>query len=103
MITAVVEYQLPAILPREQVLKIFSMAEGKFRGMDGLDKKYFGYDEKTGAGLSVYIWLSMEQAARCFAEPFATEFEKVFNTRPTIRYIDTLMMIDNAADRVAFF
>jgi hypothetical protein len=103
MITAIVEYKLPSVLPRNQVLEIFKMAEGKFRGLDGLDKKYFTYDDKTGQGISIYVWSSLEKANQCFTHPFASEFEKVFKTRPTIRCLDTLMVIDNAADQVSFF
>ncbi len=102
MIIAVVEYKLPSILPRGQVLEIFKMAEGKFRGLDGLEQKYFTYDESTGNGLSVYIWSSLEKATQCFSPPFATEFERIFNAKPTIRYFDTLMVIDNVSDRISF-
>ena len=103
MITAIVEYQLPSVLPRDQVQKIFSMAESKFRRMDGLHKKYFGYDERTGAGTSVYVWSTPEHATRCFSPQFVAEFERVFNTRPTIRYVDILILVDNDADKVTRF
>jgi hypothetical protein len=103
MISAIVEYQLPSALPRNQVLEIFKMAEGKFRGMDGLEKKYFTYDDKTGQGLSIYIWSSLEKAQQCFTKEFAAEFETIFKAKPSVRYMDTLMLIDNLADQVSFF
>lgn len=71
MITAIVEYRLPSVLPRGQVLEIFKMAETRFRGLDSLEQKYFTYDEKTGNGLSVYIWSSLEKATQCFSSQFA--------------------------------
>jgi hypothetical protein len=103
MITAIVEYKLPTTLPRDQVQGIFKMAEGKFRGMDGLEKKYFTYDEKTGQGLSVYFWSSLEKAQQCFTPEFAAEFESIFKAKPSIKYMDTLMLIDNIADQVSFY
>lgn len=79
------------------------MAETRFRGLDSLEQKYFTYDEKTGNGLSVYIWSSLEKATQCFSSQFAAEFEKVFNTTPAVRYLGTLMVIDNVADKVSFY
>jgi len=102
MIVAVVEYKLPTVLPRRQILEIFKMAEGKFRGLDGLEQKYFNYDENTGNGLSVYIWTSLEKATQCFSLQFAAEFESIFKSKPVIRYFDTLMVIDNVDGMVSF-
>ena len=78
----------------------FKLAENRFRGMAGLQRKYFCYDEASGRGLSVYLWDSQAAAEAVFTEAFMSGFEASFGVRPSIRCIDTLMIVDNAADAV---
>lgn len=100
MITAIVEYTLPAPASRQTMCDRFKAAERKFRGLPGLERKYFCYSETTGSGLSVYVWPSRAAAEAFFTPDFVAGFEKSFGTPPRIRYFDTLMIIDNVDDRV---
>ncbi|MDM0032637.1 hypothetical protein QTI33_10915 [Variovorax sp. J22P271] len=103
MITAILEYCLPTPCARSAVLEKFKQAENRFRGMAGLQRKYFCYDEASGLGLSVYLWDSKTAAEAVFTEAFISGFESGFGVRPSIRCIDTLMIVDNAADAVVVF
>ncbi len=103
MITAILEYSLSAPMARSAMVAKFKLAGDRFRGMSGLQRKYFCYDEASGRGLSVYLWDSKAAAEAVFTEAFAAGFEASFGVRPSIRYIDTLMIVDNRADEVAPF
>lgn len=103
MITAILEYSLAAPAARSTLVEKFKMAESRFRGLAGLQRKYFCYDENSGRGLSVYLWDSKAAAEAVFTEAFIGGFEASFGVRPSIRYIDTLMIVDNAADEVLVF
>lgn len=103
MITAILEYSLPTPSARSALAEKFKLARDRFRGMAGLQRKYFCYDKTSGRGLSVYLWDSKAAAEAVFTEAFISGFEASFGVRPSIRYIDTLMIVDNAADEVIVF
>ncbi|MBP6116182.1 MAG: YdhR family protein [Neisseriaceae bacterium] len=51
----------------------------KFARVRGLVRKYFGYDEASNTGTSVYLWDSREQAETFFAKPaFVASFREAF-------------------------
>ena len=95
MATVLVNYTLPQILPRLEVMKLFEKSIEIFSGMDGLHSKQFCYDEKTGKGLSVYHWNSIEQAEAFFSPIFLKNFEAKFGAVPSYEIFDTLLLVDN--------
>lgn len=102
MITAIVEYRLPSPLSAAEMQSRFRHVEPMFRGLAGLQRKSFCYDAGSGEGVSVYVWSGREAAERCYAPEFFAGFEQVFGTRPTVRYLPVLMVIDNVANDVAY-
>lgn len=101
MTTVIVTYKLPKALPRSTVLERFKVAaETKFKGMPGLHSKQFCYDEKTGNGLSVYLWQSKEQAKAFFTPEFQASFESIFGVKPDFEILDTLLVVDNRVDDI---
>lgn len=100
MILTVIDYTLPVAATRTAMLEKFQRAEAKFRGLAGLERKYFCYDETTGRGFSGYVWTRRSDAEAFFSPQFIAGFETSFGAKPTIRYFDALMVIDNMADTV---
>jgi hypothetical protein len=102
MILALIDYTLPVAATRQAMLDKFQRAEAKFRGLAGLERKYFCYDETTGTGFSAYVWTRRADAEAFFSPQFVAGFETSFGAKPTIRYVDALMVLDNKTDTVGF-
>lgn len=96
MITVIFEYTLPVKKSKEEMLKMFKHAEPMFRGMDGLQRKTFCYNEESGQGMSIYQWENEVASATCFAPNFLKAFEDAFGTTPKIEAIPALFVIDNS-------
>lgn len=103
MITTIVEYKLPSVLARDEVLEKFKAARDKFVKTEGLFKKYFCYDASDGSGASVYIWKDLSYAEAFFTPEMLHAFEQTFGCRPRLRHVDTLMTIDNVTGKVSVF
>lgn len=103
MIATIVEYKLPSVLARDEVLGKFKAARDKFVDTEGLLKKYFCYDASDGSGASVYIWKDLSCAEAFFTPAMLHAFEQTFGCRPRLRHVDTLMTIDNVTGDVSFF
>lgn len=96
MKTVTVKYNLPGKPPRGAVMEKFvAAANGMFKGMNGLLNKQFTYDEKSGDGLSVYLWETSEMAETFHSESFVEHFKKTFGVKPTITHHDLLTFVDN--------
>jgi hypothetical protein len=54
MITAIVQFKVPAGTPRAQVFENMQKAAPRFQGMPGLIRKNFLFDEARGIGGGVY-------------------------------------------------
>ncbi len=96
MITVTFKYTLPVKKSKEEMLKMFKHAEPMFRGMGGLRRKTFCYDEESGQGMSIYQWENKEASATCFAPSFLKAFEDAFGTTPQLMAIPALFEIDNS-------
>lgn len=96
MITVIFEYTLPAKKSKDEMLKMFKHAEPMFRGMAGLQRKTFCYDERSARGMSIYQWENEAASATCTSPGFLRAFEDAFGTTPDIRTIPALFEIDNS-------
>lgn len=96
MATVLVRYHLSTIPPRSDVMEIMMLsAQNKFKGLPHLHSKQFCYDEKTGDGLSVYLWDSRANAEAFFTKEFIDNFTEKFGAVPSLEYYDTLLTVDN--------
>lgn len=103
MVTVIVKYQLPVPASHMEMLDKFKKAEGLFRGLPGLVRKYFCYDSEKHTGHSVYLWEEKKDAEKFFGPEFIEHFKKTFGTAPEWFMVDTLMIIDNAAGDVSTY
>ena len=101
MQTVLINYTLEAKPDRNTMLEDFAAAaKNKFKGMPGLHSKVFCYDEKTGNGMSIYLWETKEHADRFFTSDFPAHFHSIFGTEPTITFHNPLVVVDNRAGDV---
>lgn len=99
MHTVLVKYVLSNPVPRATMLAGFKAAEQRFRTAPDLIRKYFCYDEANHTGHSVYLWESAAAADEFFNEDFYARFKEKFGATPEVFMVDTLMIVDNAADK----
>lgn len=95
MISVIFSYTLPAKKSQAEMLEMFKHAEPMFKGMQGLKRKTFCYDEASGRGMSLYQWDSEPSAAICFSPGFLQKFEEAFGTKPQISKMPILFAIEN--------
>jgi hypothetical protein len=97
MITALVQFKLPAHLSRDQVKEMFTKIAPKFRDLPGLHRKYFliSEDGKTGGG--AYLWESKEDAERVYTDQFKHAIAERFGSLPSITYFESPVVVDNFA------
>lgn len=100
MYTVIVKYPLPVPVGREVMLEEFRAAEASFKAAPGLVRKYFCYDEPSHTGHSVYLWENEAQAREFFGPRFARAMVEKFDAVPEFTFLDTLLVVDNAAGEV---
>jgi hypothetical protein len=99
MHTVFVTFTFPKPVARDALLSRFKQSEARFRGLPKLIRKYFCYDEANHTGHSVYLWESEADARAFFSEAFIASFAEKFGCTPELKYVDTLMVIDNEQDK----
>ncbi|WP_168361967.1 hypothetical protein [Dickeya zeae] len=100
MTYTILTYTLPSIKSRADILKHFELVSGGFKNVNGLIRKYFGYNESSGIGKSIYLWDTKEKAKLFYSEKFISMFINNFGVKPDIEYVDTLLIVDNLNDSV---
>jgi len=100
MITAIVRFQMPEGTTLEDATKLFEASADKYRGLDGLVRKYYLYGEGAAAG-GAYLWESREAADRLYTSEWKAMMQERYGVEPTVEYFDSPVIVDNAADRVS--
>ena len=104
MILELVEFKSPAGWDRAAALEDAKKTIPKWRANPDLVRKHFllgqdliGYD---GTGAGVYIWPSIEAAKKAHNTEWEAAVVKRTGGRPTIRYFDLMLLVDNQAGTV---
>ena len=58
MITAIVNFKLPADIDPRKAAELFKASAPKYRGLKGLVRKYYLFDDEKRIGGGVYLWKS---------------------------------------------
>ena len=99
MITAIVQFDLPADVDRQKASEIFQRIAPLYREMEGLIHKYFCFsDEGTGAG--IYLWESRETPEKVYAGVWRERIKELYGVEPEIQYYEPLLVVDNAAGQI---
>lgn len=95
MITVIVEFKLAEKISRDQAKETFLSTAPKYKGMAGLQRKYYFLSEdgtKTGG---VYLWNSRRDADRIYTEEWKTFVRGKYGTDPLITYLECPVVVDN--------
>ncbi len=100
MITAFVQFKLPAPISLKQAQEIFESTAPKYKGMQGLIRKYYLLSEDGGTGGGVYLWESREDAERIYTGEWKQFVTEKYGTAPLVTYFDTPVIVDNLSGHI---
>ncbi len=94
MITAIVQFGLPAPLSLEQARQKFAGSAPRYIGVDGLVRKYFLLsDDRLTAG-GVYLWESREAADLMYTDEWRRSIAEKYGAAPVVTYYDAPVLVD---------
>lgn len=102
MITALVQFSVPAGVSREQVFENMKKVAPRFEKMPGLIRKNFIFDEAAGTGGGIYTWETREAAEKVYAEggPWRQAIRDLYGVEPSITIFETPVIVDNALGEI---
>jgi hypothetical protein len=93
MITAIVNFKLPATVTSAEARKLFEGSAPKYRNLPGLIRKYYLFGNGVGGG--VYLWESRAAAERVYNADWKKMIAERYGAEPTISYFETPVVVDN--------
>ena len=99
MITAIVQYRLPASIDQAACAAHFHKIAPGFRNVPGLLRKQFIYADDGWAG-GVYLWRTRADAERFYSGLWLDGIRERYGMDPEIRYFHTAAITDNSAEAV---
>jgi hypothetical protein len=100
VITAIVQFRLPAPVTRQKAQELFLGTAPKYRDAAGLVRKYYllSADGTTAGG--VYLWQSREDAERMYTAQWRQFIAATYGAEPKVEYFETPVIVDNPAGRI---
>ena len=101
MITALVQFRLPAAVTRDEAVRLFKGSAPKYRDLPGLVRKYYLFNAEAGTGGGVYLWKSREDAERPYTAEWMATIRARYGAEPVITYFDTPVVVDNLTAEIS--
>ena len=95
MITAIVNFKLPADIDAKKAAELFKGSAPKYRGMKGLVRKYYLFDDAQRIGGGVYLWQSRADAEAVYTPQWKAYIAERYGAPPEIRYFETSARIES--------
>jgi hypothetical protein len=104
MITAIVQFKLPKGISRAEAAGLFQGSAPKYRGVDGLVRKYYLFAaDDTGGGVTgggAYLWESRAAAEKVYDAAWRKMIADRYGSPPDIRFFETPVIVDNLTNQV---
>ena len=100
MITELVLFDLPPGMTRDQLVANFRKTAPNWRANPELIRKNYLFDAAAGQGGGVYLWRDVAAAKRWHDDAWQAKAAEIYGARPTIRYFETPIVVDNAAGQI---
>ena len=100
MITALVQFSLPAPLSVEQARAIFRGTAPRYLGMPGLVRKYYVLSEDGRTAGGVYLWQSREAAQAVYDDAWRAFVCEKYGSEPQLTYLHTPVVVDNLTHEI---
>jgi len=99
MITAIVNFKLPADIDAKKAAELFKGSAPKYRGLKGLVRKYYLFDDEKRIGGGVCLWKSKADAEAVYTPQWKAYIAERYGTPPDIRYFETSVVVDNESEK----
>ena len=100
MITALVQFALPAPISLAEATKRFESSAPKYQNLAGLVRKYYVRSEDGRSAGGIYLWESRAAAEAVYNAEWRERVEKLYGSKPTITWFDTPVIVDNATGAI---
>ena len=97
MITAIVQFDLPAPISLEEATRRFESSAPKYRQLPGLIRKYYIRSEDGRVAGGIYLWETRAAAERVYNGEWRERVEKLYGAKPAIAWFDSPVIVDNLA------
>jgi hypothetical protein len=94
MIVELVQFESPIDKPRAKLLEEAKETLPRWRANKDLIRKHY-MNDGNGYGAGFYIWPNREAAQKAHDAEWQAMVEKRTGSKPTFRYFDLLMVLDN--------
>jgi hypothetical protein len=100
MVTAFVQFKIPAPMIRDQAKDVFLSTAPKYQEIPGLIRKYYLLSEDGGTAGGVYLWQSREDAESLYSKEWKNFVKEKYGAEPVIVYFQTPVIIDNMTKEI---
>jgi hypothetical protein len=100
MVTAVVQFKIPAPMSREQAKEVFLSTAPKYQATSGLIRKYYLLSEDGGTAGGVYLWQSKEDAEHLYTKEWKNFVREKYGAEPSIVYFQSPVVVDNLTKEI---
>jgi heme-degrading monooxygenase HmoA len=97
MITAIVQFQLPAPISLEEAARTFESSAPKYKNLPGLIRKYYLRSEDGARAGGVYLWETRQAAEAVYSGEWRARVKQLYGSEPDIAWFDTPVIVDNLA------
>ncbi len=97
MITAIVQFQLPAPVSLDEATRMFELTAPKYQNLPGLMRKYYLRSEDGRTAGGVYLWELKAAAEKVYSGEWRERVAKLYGNAPQVVYFDTPVVVDNLA------
>ena len=95
MITAVVQFKLPADVDAARAAEMFRASVPRYQAIKGLLRKYYIFDAVTHIGGGCYLWESREAAENFYDAEWSKMITDRYGTPPQLTLFETPVIVDN--------
>lgn len=101
MITAIVQFKLPAPVSRDKAQQLFLGTAPKYREAPGLIRKYYLLSDDGATAGGAYLWKSRGDAERMYTAEWRQFIARTYGAEPQVQYFETPVVVDNVTGDIA--
>ncbi|MBI2985547.1 MAG: YdhR family protein [Deltaproteobacteria bacterium] len=100
MITALVQFKLPAPMTQDKAKETFFSTAPKYQAVKGLIRKYYLLSEDGSTAGGVYLWKSRGDAERLYTDEWKKFVLEKYGAGPSITYFNSPVIVDNLSGEI---
>ena len=100
MITALVQFELPQPITREQAREIFLGTAPRYRETPGLLRKYYVLSQDGGTAGGIYLWKSRKDAENLYTEEWMSFVREKYGAPPSVTWFESPVVVDNVTNQI---